>query len=406
MKDFLSHLHEQDLQDLTEGKKKNIDTKGHEFQRNLMALLQSSLPPNKRDKITFTSAIGGSTSADIRVVHADYPNQPLHIECKNGVSQGGALTWNYNGSEWIVSPQSKKAAAICGTDPVFCATLQDILGTPTVMNRVHKVIARHAQYIPELMTNKIPFTTVPEIWKIVLRLVANEIQAESYDDKSIKWQFPVESDAYWRTLNSTMHGSHMLVIKGMGTLLVGGASFPESWFMPTPTLLAAPRIDKVTADAGGMTEARFKRGGGNNTSIVQANRRMFINSGARQMHGPVPKDGDGIKVTSLSKAITFDPKAAPQFGLRGGSMADLRYIVHPNGENDDEHIGHIVKVHSATKASRRTGTGSQVGYEILCDFAHSARSVTFETNLRLKDLSIPTPVNFESKPSIFANCIL
>jgi hypothetical protein len=87
-------------------------------------------------------------------------------------------------------------------------------------------------------------------------------------------------------------------------------------------------------------------------------------------------------------------------------MADLRYIVHPNGENDDEHIGHIVKVHSATKASRRTGTGSQVGYEILCDFAHSARSVTFETNLRLKNLSIPTPVNFESKPSIFANCIL
>ena len=412
MKDFLSHLHEQDTQDLSEAKKKQTDTKGHAFQRDMVAFLQSSLPPSKREKITFTTAGFGSTSADIRVVHADYPNQPLLIECKDGVSQGGALTWNYDGSNWSISPSSRNAPAICGADPVFCTTMKEILGTPTIMNRVHKIIARHAHFIPELMTNKVSFYTTNEVWKVVLRLVANEIQAESYDDQSIKWEFAVEGDRYWRTLNSMMHGSHMLVIKGMGTLLVGGASFPESWFMPTPTLLSAPRIDMVTADAGGMAEARFKKSGGKKgekkqgATVVQQNRKMFIVSGTRLQEGTGPKAGDDVKVVNLEKAIGFDPKAAPQFGLRGGSTASVRYIVHGGGDSDREHIGKILRIHSMNKASIKTGMGPQSGYEIVCDFAHSARSVTFETNLRLKDIKIPTPVNFETKPSIFANCIL
>jgi len=405
MKDFLSHLHEQDTQELTEAKRKGKETKGHEFQREMVALLQSSLPPSKREKVTFTTAGLGSTSADIRVIHQDYPNQPLLIECKNGVSQGGALTWNYDGSEWSVSPKAKNKS-ICDSDPVYCETMAKTLKTPTVMNRVNKVLARHAHFIPELMTNKVSFNTVNEVWKIVLKLVANEIQAESYDDESIKWRFPVEGDRYWNTLNSMMHQSHMLVIKGMGTMLVGGARFPESWFMPTPTMLTAPRIDMVTADAGGMAEARFKRGGNEKTSIVQMNRRMFIVSGAGGQHGTPPKDGDEIKVLGLEKAIGFDPKEAPQFGLRGGSTAMVRYVVHNAGDADKDHIGKIVKIHSVTKASRKLGGLSQIGYEILCDFNHSAKTVTFETNLRLDNIKVPTPVNFETKPSIFANCIV
>ena len=407
MKDFLSHLHEQDAQELSEAKRKRGgDTKGHAFQREMLSLLQSSLPPSKREKITFTTAGFGSNSADIRVVHADYPNQPLLIECKDGVSLGGALTWNYDGSEWSISPNSRNAPAICGTDPVFCANLKDILGTPTIMNRVHKVIARHAHFIPELMTNKVSFTTATEVWKMVLKQVANEIQAESYDDDSIKWKFPVEGNRYWKTLNSMMHGNHMLAVKGMGTLLVGGASFPESWFMPTPTLLSAPRIDMVTADAGGMAEARFKKSGKEKTTVVQHNRSMFIKTGTNTKHGTPPQERDAIKVVNLEKALGFDPKTAPQFGLRGGSTAQVRYIVHSGGDGDSEHIGHILKIHSIVKASMTTGTGPQHGYAIVCDFVHSARSVTFETNLRLNDIKVPTPVNFEVKPSIFANCIV
>lgn len=404
MKDFLSHLYEQDIEDLSEAKKKKEkETEGHKFQKELLGILQSSIPANKRDKITFTSAGVGSTSADIKVTHADYPNQPLHIECKVGVSQGGALTWNYDGSDWSISPSSRNAPAICGGDPVFCTTMKEILGTPTIMNRVHKIIARHAHVMPQLMTNRIPFTTVPEIWKPVLNDVAKEIQAEAFDHKSITWRFPVEKGAYWRTLNSMMHGSHLLVIKGMGTLLVGGATFPEAWFMASPTLLSAPRIDMVTADAGGMAEARFKRSGSNGATVIERNRQLFIVAGTKKEIGPPPKDGDKVRVIGLKKATNFD-RGPSKFGVYSGS-ADIRYIVS-NGEKDDEDIGRIVKIHSSMTAARKTGSLPQVGYNIVCDFSHSAQGVTFETNLRLNDINIPTPVNLELKPSIFANCIV
>ena len=401
MKDFVAHLHEQDL---SEAKKRKTDTAGHAFQRELTERLQASLAPEKRKKITFTSAPAGSTSADIRVTHEDYPNQPLFIECKAGIAQGGALTWGYDGTVWSPSTKGTNAEQICGNDEAFCHTLSEILRSPAVMTRVNKVIARHAHILPDLMTNRVAFTTVPEVWKVVLRTVAAEIQAESFDGKQITWQFPVEGKAYWRTLNSMTHGSHILAIKGMGTLLVGGATFPESWFLPSATLLSAPRIDAVNADAGGMAEARFKRGGPRKSrpDVVERGRRMFIVTGTSQSRGVPPKAGDGIKVIGLDKAIAID-RNPPFYGLRAGTFP-IRYVV--SNQIDEEYIGRIQEIHSATSASRRMGVGPQQGYEIVCDFAHSARIVTFETNLRLKNLRISSPVSLELRPSIFANCII
>ena len=133
---------------------------------------------------------------------------------------------------------------------------------------------------------------------------------------------------------------------------------------------------------------------------------MFIKTGTTTKHGTPPQEGDAIKVVNLEKAFGFDPKTAPQFGLRSSSTVQVRYIVHSGGDGDSEHIGHILRIHSTNKASMKTSVGPQSGYEIVCDFVHSARSVTFEPNLRLNDIKVPTPENFETKPSIYANCIL
>ena len=361
-----------------------VETRGHEFQRELADIILRSLTPRQRQRIRITTAPYGSNLPDIQVHHIHFPKQPVNIECKVGNSQGGAVTWNLDGSSWSVSPSSDKGKVTCERDPLFCAALAETLRSPKIMRRIAKVIVRHADFIPELATTKIPFVTVPEVWSFVLKTVERELNATS-NGKEIAWKFPVESAVYWRNLNSAMHGSHFLAVSGKGLYRVGDAVFPEEWFMPSDTLMEAPRIDHIVADSGGMVEVRFKRGGKGkgDRSLVQRNRRMLIVGEAP------PSVGDSIHVTNIGDASSY----RKGLGLEGDGVSYV--VAHPDEKNT---IGSIQSLHHVAPMSE--------GYEIVCDFAHGVRTVTFETNLRISDMDVPTPISLEERPSIFTNCLI
>ena len=363
-------------------------TQGHLFQRQLADTIFDSLSPVQRDRVRITTAPVGSTLPDISVTHLDYPEQPVNIECKVGSSQGGAVTWTYDGTAWTVSPQSRNGKAVCDSDPLFCATLAQILGTPVIMDRVRKIISKHTAFIPELHTDTVPFHTVPEIWSLILKETNAELRQES--DGDIVWKFAVGKRKYWRNLNNVMRGSHFLAVRGKGLLRVNGAVFPEPWFVPSPTILEAPLIDQMTTEAGGDVEARFKRGGRSkgDKGIVQPNRTIFV---IGQGENP-PKVGDGVWVVNLTAATGFDPAS----GLIGEGIG---YILKP--PTDREVIGNLGTIHSLQRASRR----GERGWMITCDFVHTSRGVTFETNLRISELCVDTPISLERQPTIFTNCI-
>ena len=360
------------------------ETKGHEFQRELADTILGSLSAAQREKVRIATAPVGSNLPDISVTHLDHPNRPVNIECKVGSSQGGAVTWNYDGSAWHISNASKNGKAVCDADPLFCATLAQILKTPVIMDRVNKIIGKHAAFISELKSDTVPFTTVPEVWSLILRETNQEIREQS----DIVWKFAVGAKKYWRNLNSAMHGSHFLAIKGQGLLRVNGASFPEPWFVPSATILEAPLIDQVTAEAGGDVEARFKRGGRSKSDkgLLQANRTLFV------IGTKPPQSGDGIWVEGLPNATGFDPAA----GLQGEG---IKYTVVPPEQR--EVIGHLGTIHSLHGAAR----GGDRGWVIVADLIHTTRGVTFETNLRISELSVDTPIKLERQPTIFTNCI-
>jgi len=361
-----------------------VETRGHEFQRSLADIILRSLTPRQRQRIRITTAPYGSNLPDIQVHHSHFPNQPVNIECKVGNSQGGAVTWNLEGSRWSVSPSSDKGKVTCERDPLFCAALAETLRSPKIMRRIAKVIVRHADFIPELATTGIPFNTVPEVWSCVLKTVEHELNATS-NGKEITWKFPVESAVYWRNLNSAMHGSHFLAVKGKGLYRIGGAVFPEAWFMPSEAIMEAPHIDEITADSGGMVEARFKRGGKGkgDRAVVQRNRSMMV-------VGSVPPSvGDRIHVVNIGNASSYRSGS----GLEGEGVSYV--VAHPEEKNT---IGSIQSLHHVAPMSE--------GYEIVCDFAHGVRTVTFETNLRISDMDVPTPISLEERPSIFTNCLI
>ena len=365
-----------------------MDTVGHEFQRELADALRSSLRRSQRDEVEIRVSPPGSILPDITITHRSHPDSPLHIECKAGRSQGGAITWVHDGSDWSVSPRAAKGRVVCEADPAFCAALTETLRGPAVMNRVERFRSKHVALIPEFssLREQIPFTTCKEAWNLVRRQVSAELKAESTDDSEILWSFPIRQEHYWSNLARSMQDSHLLCIQGQGTFRIGGLPYPEPWFLPSATLLQAPLLDEITAEPQGGIEARFKASGKPGEVLVQRNRRMFV-------CGEHPRAGSWIHVEDLKGAREFDPVR--------GTMPVSRHPYTVRPQYEDGCIGQVQSIHRSYRAS----VEGRQGHEVICDIVHETRIVTFETNLRIVEVRADTPVDIERLPRILTDCI-
>lgn len=376
MKSFKNHLVENE-EVLTES------TEGHKYQTALSEKIKSALTPQQREKISIKVAPPGSTLPDISVIHADYPSDPLIIECKMDNAQSGGITWTYDGSKWNFSTKSARAKRMCEIDdPALCVTVIKMVETPLVRNRIDKIQSELGKWFPTLSSKTIPFQACKEFWPTLLDKYTNKAEGG-------KWQIPV-TNTFWKTLNHLMKNDHFLHIKGSGMFRVGGAKLPEWFEASNEYLTKMPIISEVNTPPKGNLELRLKQSGMKMRKL-QLGRELHIHSTIQ------PNVGNHVHVKQLgSMGDTADYRhPVGLFNNRGPAT----YIV---SSSESGSIGQIAKIHSVDEhpSTANKSVGDKI-WIVKCDLNHRVGTITFETNLRIIDIDAKSGVNLEDDVNDF-----
>jgi len=348
------------------------ETAGHKYQMALKDQILNALTPQQKSNITILVAEPSSTLPDIQIIHKKYPDEPLIIECKMNRAQSGAIVWQYNGSQWNFYP-SDRAKQVCEVDdPSLCALVFDMIKSPLIRNRIDKIQSELGNWFPELKSNTVPFSANKEFWPTLLDKYTTK-------DAGGNWQMPLQTQTFWKNLNSIMHGDHFLHIKGSGMFRVGGAKLPK-WFGASEAFLSKMSVlSEVTDTPKGNLELRLKQSGMSRKKVQQ--RELHIQSTKQ------PNVGDNIFVKELGK-MGKEANYNNPIGLFN-TKGKATYII---GSTDKGSIGKIGKIDSVSKVGN--------DWVVKCDFEHRVGTISFETNLRITDVSAKSGVNLENNADV------
>jgi len=363
--------------------KAKTDTRGHEYQQRIADGILSALSPEQRQKITVKTAPPSSTLPDISLVHADFPEEPLVIECKLNNSQSGGVTWNFDGSSWDYSRQSKKAQQVYENDPEMFSMIWNVLNNSTlVTSRICKIQENLAEWFPELKANTVPFMANKEFWNALL---------DKHSDGD-KWQIPMD-ESFWKSLNAIMHKDHFVHIEDCGLFRIDGNSLP-SWFKASPEFLnKIPVLTQITEAPKGTLELRLKQGGMKQRK-TQQNRCLLIRSTV------APKEEQFVHVEdlgSMGKTVAYDHPIGLIYNRKRAT-----YFVN---SAESGCIGQIEKIHRCEvhHSSQGSDVGESVLWAVDCDLSHRIGCITFEINLRIIDIDARSGVNLERDCSEFVS---
>lgn len=366
-------------------KKPKGDTKGHEYQHRVADAIISALTPEQRSRVTVTVAAPSSTLPDITLSHSDHPDDPLIVECKLNNSQSGGVTWNYDGASWDYSRQSKKAEQVYKSAPEMYSTVHAFLHSPLVLDRIAKIQGNLAEWFPELKSNTVPFAANKEFWNALL-------DKHSIGDEGDKWQVPMD-DSFWKSLNAIMMKDHFVHIEGCGLFRIDGNSLP-SWFKPSEEFMSkVPLVTGISEPPKGSLELRLKQGGMTQRK-TQVGRCLLIRSTVP------PKEGQFVHVEdlgSMGKNVAYDHPVGLIFNRKRAN-----YFVN---STESGCIGEIERIHRCEvhHSSKGCDEGESILWAVECDLSHRIGCITFETNLRILDITARSGVNLERDSTEFSS---
>ena len=370
--------------------KTNPETRGHEYQEQIVAMILAALDESQRQKITVKLAQYGSTLPDIRIYHADHGDDCLSIECKLNNSQSGGISWTYDGKSWNYSQRSKKAATICESDPNMLSLVMESLNSTLVRGRITQIQSSLAEWFPELKSDAVPFSACKEFWNALL-------DKHPIGDEGDVWYIPMD-ELFWATLNSLFVAAkdQFLHIEGCGLFRVDGVALP-SWFQPSDEFTTkVPLVSAINEPPKGNLELRLKQGGMKGRKL-QTGRKLQIRSTI------APKLGQYIHVAELGSLGRGADYLSP-IGLIVSKGKHATYIAN---SAEAGCIGQLEVVHSISKhsSSERCDEGESVLWVVECDLSHRIGTISFETNLRILDISARSGINLENDSKEFCSFI-